>query len=260
MCGIIFHVVQKIYLWRFLLMFKFHKAGVRMFVSAVLLFSINIAGVSAEKNIEQEGGINFIQADKYITKENKGQRELKYKTSDEIINAYGGTSKKIDLQSLPKDTPVIKVDNLNELDALLASVRSETEKALNQNIVLTPPKDSKINNLSVAAIGDTSTGTSSTVIYAGSTYNLNLHSNYILTNVADGSWAGTWVISHVSPATALSGITIGIGWLQSSISSVKINDYKWITTGSGTLSFVIFVNGIGQVASVPVNGSHNLTL
>lgn len=247
--------------WEVFMMVKFRKAGISMFMSAVLLLSINVAGVSAEKNVEQDG-INIIQASQYITKENSNKRVLNYNNSDDIIKAYGGTTQKLDLNSLPEGTPVIKVNSLEELDAFLASVRSQGEKALNQTIKLTPPEEKRVtsSNITPMDFGDTRTGSTDSIMYTGATWSLKLISNYILTNIPDGSWAGTWAITNVTPSTSLSGFSLGIGWVQSTATATKVNNFKWITTASGTLSFNIIINGVGQVTTMPLSGTHNVEI
>ncbi|PUA39051.1 hypothetical protein C8Z91_11295 [Paenibacillus elgii] len=233
----------------------------------VCSFSTSVLASSSTENrdiyaqtAEQEG-ITLIPAKQYITMEASHRNVLKNSQLDEVVKAYGGTIEKLDLKSLPKGTPVIKVDNAQELDALVASIRFETEKALNQKIVLTPPSDSSnIANLTTAQFGETKTGTKQTVMFTAPTYSLNLISNYVQKHEADGSWAGVWKIIDVNTSTALSGFTLGINWTQTSAKPTKINDQKWVSTASGTLSFNLIINGIGQLVSMPVNGSHDVEI
>ncbi|MDQ0495881.1 hypothetical protein QOZ95_004064 [Paenibacillus brasilensis] len=222
-----------------------------MAVSPVAAFAApnNVEVSSQAKSDNSLEGLNLISVDKFVQKD--AVKTTTYKTADEVFAAHGGTTKRVDLSSLPKNTAVIKVNTVDELDALLSGV-SGSLSGEGENVVISPNQSQSNDSNNVSKVSPTAyTSSKSSNLYDAKTWWVRLYSNYTVTNAG---------IIDVQAYTALSGLTLGVTWNQTSATSTKISSKQWLTKGSGTYNLVIFIEGIGTVYSENVSGSHYVTV
>ncbi|MET3209871.1 UNVERIFIED_CONTAM: hypothetical protein ABIC26_002819 [Paenibacillus sp. PvR008] len=239
---------------------KMKKTAIILTSALALMAVAPVAAFAAPENVEVQEvssqaksnsleGLNLIDASKYISQKDSA-KATKYKTADEVFAAHGGTAKQIDLSTLPKGTAVINVKSVDELDALLSGVSGSLageDVTINANESKDTNGTGTTSKVSPAAY----TATMSSNMYDAKTWWVRLYSNYTANNTG---------ITDVQAYTALNGLVVGINWSQTSATSTKITNKQWLTKGSGTYSLYVFINGIGNIYSESVNGSHYVTV
>lgn len=167
-----------------------------------------------------------------------------FNSIDELLASADITIRTIDPEDYPDGFEGIKVNNVDELAALVLSSKNQISEQLGTANPYDTQADFSIAGSNVVThdytIGDFYTYW--VKLYATITYDV-------------GKYPQDREITSLSANTQLHGFTLGVSWQQGNVTSIKTSATTYKSTANGTLSLNIIIEGIGKVIDVPVSGS-----
>ncbi|WP_340372520.1 hypothetical protein [Peribacillus sp. FSL E2-0218] len=217
------------------------KIVISFFMIVCLIFGLTITPSLADEN-----GIDILEAstssDYEIVDIEKAQQQNATKSEEkEIGNLFKENGlEPLEMSKIPEDAQVINFDSIEEFEKFLGDTQGVVEIEEQSNDIELLGLITGLNAVSAAV------KTYKTSITKGVSSKVNLY--------ADVTRNSKGVITKTKVWTSHTGVTLGLSWKQNSayanLNSTKKNGTAY---GKGTMSWVVFVKGIGTIYSYDVS-------